>query len=51
MKDMIFPDPTFRAKATIFSFGIMWVTVLGPYLIPAYKLASRQASNEISFEK
>ena len=41
LKDMIFPDPTFQSKATVLSFGIMWAFVLGPYLVPAYKLASR----------
>ena len=28
-----------------------WLVVLGPYLVPAYRLASRQASNDVSVER
>ncbi len=27
------------------------MTVLGPYLVPVYRLASRQADNNVSFER
>lgn len=51
IKDAVFPDPAFQQKATIFSIGISWLTVLGPYLVPAYKLASNEVSNDISIDR
>lgn len=51
LKDCIFPDPAFQQKVTIFSAGIAWVAVMGPYLVPAYRLASGKASNDVSFER
>lgn len=51
IKDTVFPDPSFQVKLPIISAGLTWVTVLGPYLVPAYRLASRKADNQISFER
>ena len=51
LKDTVFPDPSFQAKMTIVSAGLTWAGVLGPYLVPAYRLASRQADNNVSFER
>ena len=45
IKDTVFPDPSFQVKLPIISAGLTWVTVLGPYLVPAYRLASRKADN------
>jgi len=41
LKDCIFPDPAFQTKVPVMSAGIAWVATLGPYLVPAYRLASR----------
>ena len=52
LKDSIFPDPSFQKKLPILSASGIWLFVLGPYLVPAYRLASRQADNDaISFER
>lgn len=51
LKDCIFPDPAFQSKVTLGSAGIAWVAALGPYLMPAFKLASRQADNDVGFER
>ena len=52
LKDSIFPDPSFQKKLTILSATGIWVFVLGPYLVPAYRLASRLADNDaISYER
>jgi len=40
IKDSIFPDPSFQVKMSPISAGLTWLTVLGPYLVPAYRLAS-----------
>jgi hypothetical protein len=41
IKDCIFPDPAFQAKVPLMSAGIAWVATLGPYMVPAYRLATR----------
>jgi protein-S-isoprenylcysteine O-methyltransferase Ste14 len=51
LKDTIFPDPAFQSNVTLGSALIAWVATLGPYLVPAYRLASGKASNEVSFER
>ena len=51
IKDCVFPDPGFQSKVTILSAGIAWAAVLGPYLIPAFRLASGAANNDVSFER
>ena len=51
LKDQIFPDLSFQKKVTLFSAAISWFAVLGPYLVPAYRLATREASNDVSFER
>lgn len=51
IKDMIFPDPAFQSKATVMSIGIAWFGVLGPYLVPAYRLASGLSKTEENFER
>lgn len=52
IKDNIFPDPAFQVKTTLMSFGISWALVLGPYLVPAYRLASGAVDNsQVSFER
>lgn len=49
---MVFPDPAFQKKTTILSGGVIsWAFTLGHYLVPAYRLASQSASNDISFDK
>lgn len=30
---------------------VSWVAVLGPYMVPAYRLASGAANNDVSFER
>ena len=39
-KDIIFPDQTFKAKTTFASMTVAYLVILGPYLIPAYRLCS-----------
>lgn len=51
LKDTIFPDPAFQVNVTLGSVLIAWVSTLGPYLVPAYRLASGKASNDVSFER
>eukprot|EP00347_Sterkiella_histriomuscorum_P018461 403345432 len=52
LKDVIFPDPNFQKKATVMSGGlVIWLTVLGHYMVPVYQLASRNANNDISIER
>lgn len=51
LKDTIFPDPAFQCNVTLGSALIAWVAALGPYLVPAYRLASGKASNDVSFER
>ena len=51
IKDCIFPDPAFQSRVTVGSVIVAWVAVLGPYLVPVYRLASGKADNNISFER
>jgi protein-S-isoprenylcysteine O-methyltransferase Ste14 len=51
LKDTIFPDPAFQSNVTLGSALIAWIATLGPYLVPAYRLASGKASNDVSFER
>jgi Protein of unknown function (DUF1295) len=52
LKDCIFPDPAFQGKVTIGSALIAWVSTLGPYMYPAYSLASSpKLCEEVSFER
>jgi hypothetical protein len=51
-KDTIFPDASFQRKVTITSAGFAWLLILGPYLIPAYRLASGKVNNDaVIFER
>ena len=40
IKHFTFPDSTFDQKVTITCAILIWVLVLGPYMIPAYLLAA-----------
>jgi steroid 5-alpha reductase family enzyme len=51
LKDSIFPDPSFQKRLPLLSALGIYLFVLGPYLVPAYRLASRAADNEVSFER
>ena len=42
MKHIAFPDKTYLQKCTIPCAVLCWLTLLGPYMIPAYLLASGQ---------
>ena len=47
MKHLAFPDKTFLQKCTFSSALVCWIFLLGPYMIPAYLLASGKIYNEI----
>ena len=51
LKDNIFPDPSFQSNITFMSAGVIWLGVLGPYLVPAYRLASGLSQTEESVER
>ena len=40
LKHKVFPDKTFEAKCTFSCALVCWITILGPYMIPAYLVAS-----------
>ena len=42
MKHVAFPDKTYLQTCTISCALICWVTLLGPYMVPGYLLASGQ---------
>lgn len=42
LKHIAFPDKTYLQSCTISCAIVCWVTLLGPYMIPAYLLASGQ---------
>ena len=46
LKHRVFPDPSLQAKCTIVCALICWALILGPYMVPAYLLASGVASNQ-----
>lgn len=46
MKDMIFPDKTFQRNANIIGAILSWVSVLGPYWIGGFIMASRNSWQE-----
>lgn len=41
LKDSVFPDPSFQSYLTVISAGLIYLFCLVPYMIPAYRLASR----------
>ena len=45
LKHAVFPDPSLQAKCTLMCAIVCWVLILGPYMIPAYLLASGIADN------
>ena len=45
LKHCVYPDKSMEDKCTIVCAIICWVLILGPYMIPAYLLASGIASN------
>ncbi|CDW86579.1 duf1295 domain containing protein [Stylonychia lemnae] len=51
LKDLIFPDPVFQKKATVFGLFTSFALVLGHYFVPAYMLASGRADNNLTFER
>jgi steroid 5-alpha reductase family enzyme len=51
LKDNIFPDPSFQKRIPILSACGIYLFVLGPYMVPAYRLGSRAADNNVSFER
>lgn len=46
VKHRVFPDPSLLISATFMCHLVCFVLIIGPYMIPAYLLASRTASNE-----
>ena len=45
MKDWAMPDKTFQQKTSLGSAFVAWAFYLGPYMIPAYLLASGQCDD------
>ena len=46
VKHRVFPDASLQEHCTFLCALVCWVLILGPYMVPAYLLASGIASNE-----
>ena len=46
VKHRVYPDASLQEKCTFMCALVCWVLILGPYMIPAYLLASGLANNE-----
>ena len=51
LKHLAFPDKTYIQKCTVACAAVCWITLLGPYMVPAYLLASGQCPHELSLER
>ena len=51
LKHITFPDKRFEQKCTVMCALIGWATILGPYCVPGYLLASGQCASEREFKK
>jgi len=43
LKHLTFPDASFERKQTFLSAVILWVLILGPYLVPGFLMMSGRA--------
>ena len=48
MKHLFFPDKVFAEKCTFNCMLVCWLLILGPYMIPAWLIASGNAGPEPS---
>ena len=49
-KDWALPDKTFQARTSLGSAIVVWVLYLGPYMVPAYLLASGQCDEYLEMD-